>query len=230
MNFCLDIETLATPEQSGYGIVIPNYAIVKIPEVLTSELEWMYVQLPIQDQLDLGLKMDASAMNFWFNICANEFPIALREIQKSFTLKNSKVIINGEYVDSHNIPLMLRNFLHCSDKIDNNIKVFGNGCNFDCSILQENHRVLFGEGNLWHYSSPNNIRTLRLLLNEHEEHDMIEAVNPVLNKFSQTFDKQKHTSELCLHNPIFDAANEALFATYILNLKKSECNDANSTA
>ncbi|AQW88865.1 putative metallopeptidase [Erwinia phage pEa_SNUABM_50] len=221
MRFCLDIETLATPEQSGYGIVIPNYAIVKIPEVLTSELEWMYVQLPIQEQLDLGLKTDAPTMNFWFNICAQEFPLALCEMQKSFTLKNSKVIINGEDVDSHNIPLMLRNFLHGSDKIDNKVKVFGNGCHFDCSILQENHRVLFGEGNLWHYSAPNNIRTLRLLLSEQEEQDMKEAVEPVLEQFCQAMDEQGYTYDLCLHNPIFDAAKEALFATYILNLKKS---------
>ena len=27
--------------------------------------------------------------------------------------------------------------------------------------------------------------------------------------------------DLCLHNPLFDAAKEALFVTYIMNLKKS---------
>ncbi|SOK58615.1 hypothetical protein [Yersinia phage fHe-Yen9-04] len=220
-SYCLDIETLATPELSGYSIVIPNYAIVKIPEVLTSDLEWMYVQLPIQDQLDVSLKTDAPTMNFWFNICAQEFPLSLCEMQKSFTLKNPKIIINGEESDSLNVPLMLKTFIHGSEKIDNNVKVYGNGCHFDCSILQDNHRILFGEGNLWHYSAPNNIRTLRLLLNEQQEEDMKEAVLPVLEKFCSSFNEQGYTYDLCLHNPIFDAAKEALFASYVLNLKKS---------
>ena len=222
-GFALDIETLGTPERSGYGIVIPNYAIVKIPDTLTHELEWLYVQLPIQDQLDKGLKTDAKTMDFWFNVCAQEFPLALCEMQKSFTLSNANVIRydNSKYSSETKITDIIKFFMHNSDKVDNNIKIYGNGCHFDCSILQENHRIMFDDANLWHYSAPNNVRTLRLLLSKEEEEQMKDAVQPYLNAFCDDVNDKEIMFDLCLHNPLFDAAKEALFISYILNLKKS---------
>lgn len=220
--FSLDIETLGTPQNSGYGIVIPNYAIVKIPEVLTHELEWIYVQLPIQDQIDVGLKMDASTMNFWFDTCAQEFPLALCEMQRSFKLdRPSAIRHDGTTYDSTNIPLVVKHFLHGQDEPQMSTKVFGNGCNFDCSILQENHRVMFGDGNLWQYAAPNNVRSLRLLLSKEDEELMKDTIEPHLNRFCDSIDENGWMFDLCLHNPLFDAAKEALFVTYIMNLKKS---------
>lgn len=220
--FSLDIETLGTPENSGYGIVIPNYAIVKIPDELTSDLDWLYVQIPIQDQIDNGLKMDASTMNFWFNICAQEFPLALCEMQKSFKLNSPKILYsNGESYETSNIPLAIKKFLHGQQEPQFNTKVFGNGCNFDCSILQENHRVMFGDGNLWQYAAPNNVRSLRLLLSKEDEELMKDTIEPYLNRFCDSIDETELMFDLCLHNPLFDAAKEALFVTYIMNLKKS---------
>ncbi|EBS4516437.1 hypothetical protein DQT32_03275 [Salmonella enterica subsp. enterica serovar Braenderup] len=221
-NFCLDIETLATPETSGYSLVIPNYAIVKIPEVLTSDLEWLYVQLPIQDQLDVGLKVDANTMNFWFDVCAQEFPLALCEMQKSFKLDKVQALrSDGTIFQSTNIPSILRGFMEFDGTHNMNTKIYGNGCHFDCSILQENHRVLFGDASLWHYASPNNVRTLRLLLTKEEDEQMKEDVQPFLDAFCEKVNELDFMYNLCLHNPVYDAAKEALFVTYILNLKKS---------
>lgn len=223
-NVCLDIETLATPENSGYAIVVPNYAVVKIPEDLTSDLEWMYVQLPIQEQLDVGLKTDSKTMNFWFNICAQEFPLSLCEMQKSFMLVNPIVTINGKIIDNtNNVPYLLKSFMNDNSSGSNykSTKVYGNGCNFDCSILQENHRLLFGDANLWIYSSPNNVRTLRLLLSEEEEEQMKNEVQPFLDKFCENIDDTDIMYNLCLHNPLYDAAKEALYTSFMLKLKKS---------
>lgn len=221
-GYSLDIETLATPEKSGYGIVVPNYAVVKIPEVLTSDLQWLYVQLPIQDQLDLGLKVDASTMNFWFDACAQEFPLALCEMQKSFKLERPFALRHdGTIYEQHHIPSVLKFFIGNSEVNSPNNKIYGNGCHFDCSILQENHRVMFGEGDLWHYSAPNNVRTLRLLLTKEEDEQMREEVQPHLDAFCEIVNEQKLMYDLCLHNPLYDAAKEALFITYILNMKKS---------
>ncbi|AFC21787.1 putative metallopeptidase [Cronobacter phage vB_CsaM_GAP32] len=220
--FSLDIETLATPEKSGYGIVVPNYAIVRIPEVLTANLDWLYIQLPIQEQLDAGLKVDASTMNFWFDICAQEFPLALCEMQKSFKLDRVQAMrSDGTVYQGTNIPSILKGFMGFDGTNKMSTKVFGNGCNFDCSILQENHRVMFGEGDLWHYASPNNVRTLRLLLTKEEDEKMHEEVQPYLDEFCDKVNESEIMFELCLHNPLFDAAKEALFVTYIMNLKKS---------
>lgn len=221
-SFCLDIETLGTPERSGYGIVIPNYAVVKIPEVLTSELEWLYVQLPIQEQLDLGLKVDANTMNFWFDICAQEFPLALCEMQKSFKLDRATTLrFDGTVSVPTNITNVLKGFMGFDGSHKMSTKVYGNGCHFDCSILQENHRLMFGDANLWHYSAPNNVRTLRLLLTKEEEEQMKEEVQPFLDAFCEDINSREIMYNLCLHNPLYDAAKEALFVTYMLNMKKS---------
>lgn len=213
--FSLDIESLATPENSGYGIVIPNYAVVKVPEVLTHKLDWMYTQLPIQDQLDNGLKVDARTMDFWFNICAQEFPLALCEMQKSFTLTSPSVLLSskGAKFDTTNIPLALHKFL---GEPSSSTKVFGNGCHFDCSILQDNHRVMFNDGSLWHYSSPNNVRTLRLLMSEDDELEMKEATQLHLDLFCEEVDEMGLLYPLCLHNPLYDAAKEALYISFMM--------------
>lgn len=223
MSMCtIDIETLATPENSGYNIVIPNYAVVRIPEVLTHEMDWLYIQLPIQEQLDLGLKVDARTMDFWFNACAQEFPLALCEMQKSFNLERPTAFRgDGTVYESTNIPSILKWFLHGSDEPKFSTKVFGNGCHFDCSILQENHRVMFGEGTLWNYTSPQNVRTLRMLLSKDEEEAMKEAIQPHLDAFVDEVDSLDIMFPLCLHNPVFDAAKESLMTRYMLDLVKS---------
>jgi len=219
--FCLDIESLATPENSGYGIVVPNYAIVQIPEVLTHDMPWMYVQLPIQDQLDNGLKMDARTLDFWFNICAQQFPLALCEMQKSFNIQTPTIHLstNDEPLEVSNVPSALAKFI---GQPSMETKVFGNGCHFDCSILQENHRVMFNNGTLWHYSSPNNVRTLRLLMSEQDELEMKEAVQPHLDAFCDSVNEKEIMFPLCLHNPLFDAAKEALFTSYMMEKFKTK--------
>lgn len=219
--FSLDIETLATPENSGYGIVVPNYAIVQIPENYKDALNWLYVQLPIQPQLDLGLKTDASTMNFWFNLCAKEFPNSLLEMQKSFTLEIPHIIANGVEISPEDVTGVVKTFLHGSLEIDRDVKVFGNGCQFDCSILQENHRVSYNEGNLWNYVAPNNIRTLRLLLTKEEDKQMRTDIEPYLEAFCEVLDEKGYMEKLALHNPVYDAAKESLFASWILERKKS---------
>ncbi len=214
----LDIETLAVPELTGFGLVVPNYAVVKVPETLTHNLEWTYIKLPVQDQLDVGLKTDARTMNFWFNVCAREFPMALSEMQKSFNLDRPVVIQHDkEPRKTSNVIPALQQFISPEDK---NTKVFGNGCNFDCSILTENHRVLFGEGDLWNYAAPNNIRTLRLLISSEGESLMKEAVQPHLDKFVEEVNARNVMCELQLHNPLYDAAKEALFISFLMDYLK----------
>jgi hypothetical protein len=142
-------------------------------------------------------------------------------MQKSFKLQSPVALhSNGTIYDSPNIPNILKWFLHNSDEPKFNTKVFGNGCHFDCSILQENHRVMFGDGKLWIYSSPQNVRTLRMLLSKEEETAMKEAIQPHLDAFVEEVDSLDIMFPLCLHNPVYDAAKESLMTRYMLDLVK----------
>lgn len=217
----LDIESLANPENSGYAVVIPNFAFVTIPDApLTDHLEWMYIQTPIQDQLDEGLKVGAGTMEFWFE-CATEFPGSFAEMRKSFTLEHSVINTNASFVraNTSNIPLAIQQFVYgksCGITGDERPQVFGNGCHFDCSLLQENSRIMYGEADLWHYSSPQNARTLKDRLNEAQRAEMDDIVKSVLSDFVRHSPSDLGVLEL--HHPLYDAAREALQISFCLNL------------
>lgn len=221
----VDIESLATPENAGYGIVIPNFAFVLVPDTpVTDHLEYLYVQMPVQEQLDAGLKTGASTMDFWHNMCAKEYPNAHAEMIKSFTLTNPKIHTNARFISSEAsyIPYVIKQFVYGNPYgLDENVvpHVYGNGCHFDCSILQENMRVQYGDGSLWHYSSPDNARTLKRLLDGEHREEMDEMVAPVLAAFVRNMEGQG-IGTLELHHPLYDAAREALQISYCLNVLK----------
>ena len=221
-KFTLDIETLAKPEISGYNCVIPNYAFVKIPEVLTHELEWMYVQLSVQDQLDVNLVIDASTLLFWSD-CQNDYNDAYNQMIKSYTEPTKIIRSNSSFNTwmntNNNIPLAINTFLTTNGTYElSEVEVFGNGCNFDCSILQANHLKLFGNGDLWHYASPQNARTLKGLLNSEAREEMDELVAIHLTAFRDVVNNWYDDIEpLELHNPLYDAAREALQMSYCLS-------------
>lgn len=218
----LDIESLGNPENSGYAVVVPNFAFVAIPDAPeTDHLEYLYVQQPVQDQLDLGLRVGASTMDFWHNKCAKEFPGAHEEMIKSFTLVNPVIHTNVPYIcpTVHYIPHVIQQFVYgTSHGVDNDVstEVYGNGCHFDCSILQENSRVLFGNADLWHYSSPQNARTLKGRLNDEQRAEMDDIVQRVLGAFVRNMNGTVGVLEL--HHPLYDAAREALQISYCLKI------------
>ena len=212
--YCIDIETLSTPEVSGYGIVIPNFAIVKVPEKITDTLEWMYVQIPIQEQLDNGLVLSASGMKFW-NDCKTNFPYAYNEMFKSFSLDVPVVTIDTKKFECTNIPNAIRDFMN-NKNMNADVQIYGNGCHFDCSILQENCRVQFGDGNLWHFRSPQNYRTLKNLIPDEVYSSVKLIIDPVLDNFKDLVLNRTEISKLQLHNPLYDAASEALMIRCML--------------
>lgn len=226
----IDIESWGTPENSGYDIIIPNYALVVVPEVPeTYDLEWMYVQQPIQPQIDKGLKMDASALSFWFDKCAQEYPRALEEMKKSLGINTTSIRnrncqfspSKGDsdfYLQDSNPCAMVESFI--TNFYQNEGKIWGNGCNFDCSILQANHRLMYGNGNMWKYNAPQNARSIKDLLSEAEREEMDAIVKDYLGRFETTVRVECGLTNLQLHHPLYDAAREALQISYCLQKKK----------
>lgn len=218
----LDIESLGNPENSGYAVVVPNFAFVAIPDAPdTDNLEYLYIQQPVQEQLDLGLRVGASTMDFWHNLCAKEFPGAHTEMIKSFTLNKPVIHTNVPYIRTtvQYIPHVIQQFVYgTTHGADNSIstEVYGNGCHFDCSILQENSRVLYGNADLWHYSAPQNARTLKNRLNEEQRTEMDNIVQRVLGAFVRNMNGTVGVLEL--HHPLYDAAREALQISYCLKV------------
>lgn len=218
----LDIESLGNPENSGYAVVVPNFAFVAIPDSPdTDHLEYLYIQQPVQEQLDLGLRVGASTMDFWHNLCAKEFPGAHTEMIKSFTLNKPVIHTNVPYIRTavQYIPHVIQQFVYgTTHGADNSIstEVYGNGCHFDCSILQENSRVLYGNADLWHYSAPQNARTLKNRLNEEQRTEMDNIVQRVLGAFVRNMNGTVGVLEL--HHPLYDAAREALQISYCLKV------------
>lgn len=223
----IDIESWGTPENSGYDIIIPNYALVVVPEnPRTYDLEWLYVQLPIQQQIESGLKMDASALSFWFDMCAQEYPRALEEMKKSLTLTAPKVRSRNYEPNRSmgNVDLcipnpsaMVENFI--SDFYRKEGKIWGNGCHFDCSILQANHRLLFGNSTMWKYNAPQNARSLKDLLSDAQRAEMDAIVTDYLGRFETTVRVECGLTNLQLHHPLYDAAREALQVSYCRSVK-----------
>ena len=221
-DVAIDIESLAVPEESGYDIVIPNYALVVVPEVPeTYELEWMYVQMPIQEQLDKGLKVAASTMSFWFNDCAQNHTRALDEMKKSLTAKTTTVrssYLNGIELEEENPSYKVSEFINGDSGILDG-KIWGNGCHFDCSILQANHRIMYGNAKMWHYSAPQNARSIKDLLSDKQRTEMDTVVTEYLRRF-ETHTRVMHgMTNLELHHPLYDAAREALQISYCLSVK-----------
>lgn len=224
-NVACDIETLATPENSGYDIVIPNYALVVVPDDPRSYLlDWIYVQLPVQPQIEKGLKIDAPAMSFWFNDCAQEKPRALEEMKKSLDLKQAQIRINNRQHKGYSAhpssdpSCVIENFITNYGSEDG--KIWGNGCHFDCSILQANHRLMYHNSTMWHYSAPQNARSIKDLLSEDERTEMDSIVTDYLGRFETTTRVECGLTNLELHHPLYDAAREALQISYCLQKKK----------
>lgn len=215
-SYAIDIETLSNPETSGYDIVIPNYAIVEVPDDLTSLLRFVYLKLPVQQQLDVGLKVGADTLDFWFSNCAKDYPNSTKEVLSTFKLETPTITTASGTYKVNNIPYELSRFFNRTREF----YIYGNGCNFDCSILQANHKVLYGTADLWHYTAPQNARTLKNLLSEDEYTDMKAALQPHLDEFAGMVQTRLGMT-LELHHPLYDAAREALQISYCLKLKKS---------
>lgn len=227
----VDIETLTVPERNGYGIVIPNYAFVAVPDKPTDPIrDFMYVIMSVDAQIKKGLKVDGSGMAFWFEQCAKDHPGAMQAMLPSLTSQNTEGFIQlysdvdritdqayGGYSPCDAIRAFINPYRDNSDSQE----VYGNGCNFDCSILQENHRVMFGDSNLWKYSAPQNARTLKNLLSDEEREEMDEIVAVQLPKFTKMAGPRIKHGSMELHHPLYDAAREALQISYCISKKQS---------
>lgn len=220
----VDIESLGTPENSGYDIIIPNYAAVVVPSKPEHDIrQFVYVKLPYQAQVNAGLKSDAGAMDFWMNTCQKEYPNAYAEVASTMALvapelygpngKSKQIFTSNGIVDFWKDI----RFDCYGNEVEHSI--WGNGCNFDCSILQANHLKLLNVGDLWKYDAPENARTLKRLLNEEARTEMDEIVSVQLAKFVKYVEKCG-INGLELHHPLYDAAREAIQISYCLNKLK----------
>ncbi len=232
-SVAVDIEALGTPELAGYAVPIPNLAIVAVPEKLTGNLDFIYTRIAVQPQLDKGLKVDAGALHFWMadpenTVDAITMINARDEVLKA--LKGDECvyyrwpagIINQELPHT---TLSLQDYLNIfsPEKYDaDKLHFYGKGCHFDYSLLQENIRTRFGQGNITHYSSPQNVRTLEVLFTEEE----LDERRDVVDAYVQRFIKSIHNYStdigvMVLHHPLYDAAREALQIRWMLDRKKS---------
>lgn len=221
VKIAIDIESFGTPEKSGYDIVIPNYAIVPIPKKPTVDIHsFIYVKLPIQEQIKKGLKMDSGSMDFWFNYCRANHVSALNEVTSTFQLEKPEVhyVYPTERYTSDDVLELWRTLRYNRFGEEVEQEVWGNGCNFDCSITQANHLKLFGEGELWKYSAPQNARSLKGLLSENQRIEMDKIVSKQLDKFIAFAAGNGYTG-LELHHPLYDAAREAIQISYCLDKK-----------
>lgn len=220
----LDIESFGVPERSGYNIVVPNYAVVLIPDNPMHLIEsFSYVKLPFQPQVENGLKVDAGSMDFWFNECRKYYPNALNEVTSTFNLKEPEVyqVTKSSRFKSNDVISMWKDLRYNIYGEEESLEIWGNGCNFDCSILQANHLLQFNKGDLWNYASPQNARSLKRLLSTEEREEMDEIVKKQLLKFTD-FAAGHGFNALELHHPLYDAAREAIQISYCLNKKSSK--------
>lgn len=220
----IDIESFGTPEKSGYNIVIPNYAVVPIPELPTIPIKsFFYVKMPFQEQIEKGLKVDNGSMDFWFNECRKNYPNSLNEITSTFNLKEPEVhhVYEFERFSTNDVIGLWKELRYNRYGEEESLNIWGNGCHFDCSILQANHLLQFDKGELWNYSSPQNARSIKKLLNSTEREEMDEIVRKQLLKFSD-FAAGNGFTGLELHHPLYDAAREAIQISYCLNKKMSK--------
>lgn len=229
----IDIEALGTPELAGYAVPIPNLAIVAVPDTLTSDLEFIYARNAVQPQLDKGLKVDSGALHFWMSDPENpadaltmfhardEVLKALNGEECMYSRWPKGIITNEPPMESLGLQDYLNIFnpeLYGADKIH----LYGKGCHFDYSLLQENIRVRFGQGNISHYSSPQNVRTLEVLFTEDELNQRRATVEQYVQEFIATL--QPYSTDigvLVLHHPLYDAAREALQIRWMLDRKTS---------
>lgn len=222
-HVAVDIECLGTPENSGYDIIIPNYAVVMVPSKPTHNItNFFYVKQPYQAQVNAGLKSDASAMSFWMNKCAKEYPGAYEEVASTMDLATAEIYTsNGKAKKIFPNDLIAEFWdelrYHYGEEVPHS--VWGNGCHFDCSILEANHRKLYGKTGMWSYDAPDNARTIKRLLNDAARQEMDEIVALQLPKFVQ-FAEFCDVKGLELHHPLFDAAREAIQISYCLNKLK----------
>lgn len=218
-HYAVDIESFGTPERSGYDIIIPNYAIVLVPTNPMKDISrYAYVKLPFQKQIDAGLKVDAGSMNFWMNMCQNDHKGAYEEVVSTLTLSEPEIISGSQnnLYKTKNVLDLWNALRYDLNGNENNIEIWGNGCHFDCSILQANHRKMFGVGELWKYNAPQNARSVKNRLTEDEKFDMDSIVDVQLKKFVEMV-ADHGLYGLELHHPLFDAAREAIQVSYCLN-------------
>lgn len=224
VHLSVDIESLGTPERSGYDIIIPNYAIVFVPTKPTVDIsQFAYVKLPYQEQVKAGLKSDAGSMSFWMNTCSAEYPNAFKEVASTMQMESASIQThNGTVRAIFNDKVMdLWKSMRYNDFGDEReLSIWGNGCHFDCSILQANHLKLYGNGDLWKYDSPENARSVKRLLSVDETEKMNDIVEVQLEKFVM-YAGQCGVTGLELHHPLYDAAREAIQISFCLDLKKS---------
>lgn len=223
-RLALDIESLGTPELSGYNIIVPNYAMVPVPDHPFDSIKtFYYVKMPYQMQVQAGMKSDTGSMDFWFNECRKHYPRALDEVTSTFKLDKPEVysVVDGERCTGDDVLEMWKDIRYNIYGEEESLEIWGNGCHFDCSILQANHLAVLGNGKLWNYTSPQNARSLKNLLNESEREEMDFIVKKYLLKFTD-FAAGNGFTGLELHHPLYDAAREAIQISYCLALKKSK--------
>lgn len=233
-SIAVDIETLGTPENSGMYQVIPNLALVFVPEDYRTGIEtFIYSRIPVQEQLDAGCTVDAKGLAFWMGMSSFEngkFEGSQKEVIKSLRSSSPDTFYQcnkelSELINGYSgmiVPEILRTIFDPEFHDVRDVHFYGKGCNFDYSLLQGNMYRRFGTGNISSYRSPQNCRTLEALLTKEEMEEARVDILPVLNDFIQrTTANAPDIGELVLHHPLYDAAREALLISWMLAKKRS---------
>lgn len=233
-SIAVDIETLGTPENSGMYQVIPNLAMVFVPEDFRNGIEgYIYTRIPVQEQLNAGCTVDARGLAFWMGM--GSYEDGKHEGSQKEVIKALKADVQNTFyqcpaelcdlIDSYGgmlTPEILRTIFEPDFYGVREVHFYGKGCNFDYSLLQGNMYKRFGTGNISSYRAPQNCRTLEALLTKEEMEQAREDILPVLNDFiHNTMNANPDIGDLVLHHPLYDAAREALLISWMLAKKRS---------
>lgn len=119
MHLMIDLETTGTDPMSA----IASVGLVAFDKKgIISEC---YCVLDVEEQLRLGRAMDLSTMLWWAG--------QSKEAQSVFTDLSNRISVK-EFKDA--LALFIKDSLHKKDETSDGLKVWGNGANFDVSMIE----------------------------------------------------------------------------------------------
>lgn len=225
----IDIEALGTPERAGYGVVIPNLAMVMVPESFDAgNMSFIYTRIPVNEQLNKGLKVDGNTLHFWMADPERGYEVQNMDCARNEVLKS---LVATDHITYMRWPCTnklstvgldeLRKIFSPDFYGGKEVLIFGKGCHFDYSILQENIRIRYGSADFSSYRAPQNVRTLELLFSTEELAQRSEDVDAEMQKFIDSLQAfSTDIGEMVLHHPLYDAAREALQVRWMLDRSK----------
>jgi hypothetical protein len=179
-NVMVDLETLGTRSNS---VILSIGAVFFEPKDNTLGREF-YAQIRLSDSLERGMQVDASTILWWMSQKDDARNAFLNNEERGYALR----LVLGEF-----------NEFFCLDGNRDNIKIWGNGADFDCALLKDAYE-LCKLTPPWKYYNTRDLRTIK----------------EFYNASSFSAEEIKRFEPLTKHNALEDAKAEARLANVLL--------------